>query len=384
MPDTSAAAAAALHERLFTIDTHSDTPTASFERDGWDFAARHDLADESQIDLPRMRDGGVDAMVFAVYVPQAARTPAGHAAAHALALGHFERTHQQLTRGRAECGLALTAADALRLKAEGRRAIFLSIENSYSLGRDPANVENFFKLGVRMIGLTHMLNNDLADSSTDPRGPEWRGLSALGREMLAECNRLGIVVDASHASDDVLRDLLEHSQAPVMLSHSDCRAVCDHPRNIGDELLRALAAKGGVLQMNALPISLVDAPGNGRTAASAEVLMRFKDAVISPEMLAAADREYHQVAKDHPNPTVTLEDFLRHMDHAVAVAGPDAVGVGCDLDGGGGWFEGLRDVGDFPNITRGLLARGWREETLAKVWGENTLRLFRAVQRSAG
>lgn len=385
MPELSADAAAALHERLFTIDTHSDTPTASFERDGWDFSARHDrVADDSQIDLPRMRAGGVDAMVFAVYVPQAARTPAGHAAAHALALGHFERTHQQLARCRVECGLALTADDALRLKAEGKRAIFLSIENSYSLGRDPANVEKFFQLGGRMIGLTHMLNNDLADSSTDPRGAEWGGLSALGREMVAECNRLGIVVDASHASDDVLRDLLDRSRAPVMLSHSDCRAICDHPRNIGDELLRALAAKGGMLQMNALPISLVDAPGNGRTAASAEVLLRFKDVVISPEMLAAADREYHQVAIDHPNPTVTRDDFLRHLEHAVAVAGAEHVGIGCDLDGGGGGFEGLRDVSDFPRITSGLVARGWREDVLVKVWGENTLRLFRTVQQGAG
>jgi membrane dipeptidase len=330
-----------------------------------------------------MREGGVDAMVFAVYVPQAARTAAGYAAVHALALGHFERTHQQLARCRAECGLALTADDALRLKAEGRRAVFLSIENSYSLGCDPANVEKFFKLGVRMIGLTHMLNNDLADSSTDPRGPEWRGLSPLGREMVAECNRLGIVVDASHASDEVLCDLLDHSRAPVMLSHSDCRAVCDHPRNIGDDLLRALAAKGGVLQMNALPISLVDAPGNARTAASAEILMRFRDEVISPEMLAASDREYHRVAKDHPNPKATLDDLLRHLEHAVAVVGADHVGIGCDLDGGGGWFEGLRDVSDFPNITKGLVARGWGRRR----WQRSGVRAryaFRAVQRSAG
>src|SRR5471032_87930 len=295
LPD--AAAVAALHERLFTIDTHSDTPTASFARDGWDFAARHDFAaDHSQIDLPRMRAGGADAMVFAVYVPQAARTPEGHAAVHALALRHFERTHAVLEKNQSACALALTADDALRLKAEGKRAIFLSIENSYSLGRDAGNVEKFFHLGVRMLGLTHMLNNEVADASTDPRGPEWGGLSPLGREIVGECNRLGVVLDASHASDDVLRDLLECSRAPVILSHSDCRAVCDHPRNVGDELLRALAAKGGVIQINALPISLVNAPGNGRTAASAEVLLRYKDTAISPAMLAAEDRDYHQVA----------------------------------------------------------------------------------------
>lgn len=376
------AATAALHERLFTIDTHSDTPTSSFARDGWDFAARHDAAaDDSQIDLPRMREGGVDAMVFAVYVPQAARTPAGHAAVHAHALRHFERTHAILQRHPTECGLALTADDALRLKAAGKRAIFLSIENSYSLGRDPANVEKFYRLGVRMLGLTHMLNNDLADSSTDPRGPEWGGLSPIGREVVAECNRLGVILDASHASDAVLRELLDRSRAPVMLSHSDCRAVCDHPRNVGDELLHALAAKGGVIQINALPISLVDDPGNGRTTAGAELLLRYQDAVISPAMLEAEGRDYAQIALDHPNPKVTLEDFIRHIEHAAAVVGAKHVGIGCDLDGGGGYFDGLRDVADFPNITRALVARGWQEPALAALWGGNTLRLMRAVQR---
>lgn len=378
MPERTAAA---LHERLFTIDTHSDTPTSSFARDGWDFAARHDAAaDDSQIDLPRMRDGGIDAMVFAIYVPQAARTPEGHAAVHELALKHFDRTHAILRRHADACGLALTADDALQLKAEGKRAIFLSIENSYSLGRDPANVEKFFKLGVRMIGLTHMLNNDLADSSTDPRGPEWGGLSAMGREVVAECNRLGIVLDASHASDDVLRELLARSKAPVILSHSDCRAVCDHPRNVGDELLHALAAKGGVIQINALPISLVDDPGNGRTTAGAAMLLRYKDAVVSPAMLEAEGRDYAQIAIDHPNPKVTFEDFIRHIEHAAAVIGAKHVGIGCDLDGGGGYFDGLRDVADFPNITRALVARGWQEPALAALWGGNTLRLLRAVQ----
>ena len=373
----------ALHERLFTLDTHSDTPTAGFAREGWDFSARHEPAD-SQIDLPRMREGGVDAMVLAVYVPQVARTPAGHAAVHAHALQHFERTHAVLRRHSGECGLALTADDALRLKAAGKRAIFLSIENAYSLGRDPGNVEKFFKLGVRMLGFTHMLNNDLADSSTDPRGPEWGGLSPIGREVLAECNRLGVVLDASHASDDVLRDLLEHSRAPVLLSHSDCRAVCDHPRNVGDDLLRALAAKGGIIQINALPISLVNSPGNRRTAATAEVLLRYKDAPLSAAMMVAEDRDYHHVAVTHPNPPVTFDDFLRHIEHAAAVIGPEHVGIGCDLDGGGGHFDGLRDVADFPNITRALVARGWLEPALAALWGGNTLRLMRAVERAAG
>ncbi|MSU50454.1 MAG: membrane dipeptidase [Opitutus sp.] len=370
----------ALHRRLFTIDTHIDTPTASLTRSGWDFGARHDHAvDHTQCDLPRMREGGIDAMVFAVYVGQAARTAEGLAVAHDIALRHFARTHEVLREHAAACGLALTAEDGLRLKAEGKHAIYLSIENAYSIGRDVGNVAKFHALGVRMIGLTHMLNNDVADASTDPRGAEWGGLSPLGREMVAECNRIGIVLDASHASDEALRDLLEVSRAPVVLSHSGPRALCDHPRNVGDELLRALAAKGGVLQINALPISLVDAPGNRRTPAIAEVILRFAEFPITPELLAAADREYDRVCAEHPNPPVTLDDFIRHIEHAVAVMGIDHVGIGCDFDGGGGSFDGLRDVADYPNITRTLVARGWDEGDLAKLWGGNTLRVLRAA-----
>jgi membrane dipeptidase len=381
----SIAQAAHLHERLFTIDTHIDTPTASLMRGGWDFGVRHDYAaDHSQCDLPRMREGGIDALVFAVYVGQLARTTEGLKLAHERALRCFERTHAVLQANARACGLALTAEDGLRLKAEGKRAIYLSIENAYSLGSDAGNVAKFHQLGVRMLGLTHMLNNDVADASTDPRGAEWGGLSPLGREMVAEANRLGVVLDASHASDAALRDLLECSRAPVVLSHSGPRAVADHPRNVGDEWLRALAAKGGVLQINALPISLVNAPGNGRTAGIADVLLRFKDAVLSPETLAAEDLAYDVVCAAHPNPPVTFEDFIRHIEHAVNVMGIDHVGIGCDFDGGGGGFEGLRDVTDYPNITRTLVARGWNEADLAKLWGGNTLRVMRATAQAAG
>jgi membrane dipeptidase len=376
--------ASALHERTFTIDTHCDTPTASFMRDGWDFGARHDVGrDGSQCDLPRMRDGGVDAMVFAVYVGQAARSPEGLAVAHDLALRCFERTHTVLAENQAGCGLALCADDALNLKAEGRRALYLSIENAYSLGRDAGNVAKFHRLGVRMLGLTHMLNNEIADSSTDPRGPEWGGLSPLGREVVAECNRLGIVLDASHASDAALRDLLELSRAPVVLSHSDCRALCDHPRNVGDDLLRALAAKGGVIQINALAVSLARQPGNARTDAIAAVAMRYAEQVPTPAMLAAADRDYDIACAAHPNPTVTLDDFIDHVEHAAKVAGVYHVGIGCDFDGGGGNFPRLRDVSEYPNITGALVDRGWKSANISLVWGLNTLRVLQAAEQVA-
>jgi len=371
---------AALHSRLFKIDTHIDTPTASLVRAGWDFGARHaTAADHSQCDLPRMESGGIDAMVFAVFSAQAARTPAGFAAVQELAFKVVARTHEVIRQNAGRCALALSAADGLKLKAEGRRAIYLSIENSYSLGRDLGSVRRFFDQGVRMVGLTHMLNNDLADSSTDPRGTEWGGLSPFGREVVRECNRLGLIVDASHTSDQALHQLLECSKAPVILSHSGCRAVCDHPRNIGDDLLRSLAAKGGVIQINALPIAVVNTPEDGRTAALSAVLLQLADTVLTPDVLAATGKEWQRIEAAYPNPTATLDDFVRHIEHAVRIAGIDHVGVGCDFDGGGG-VTGLNDVGEYPNLTAALVARGWSEADLAKLWGENTRRLLAAAR----
>lgn len=374
---------AALHERLFTLDTHIDTPTASLMRDGWDFGARHERAvDHSQCDLPRMAEGGIDAMVFAVYTAQAARTAAGFAAALGMARAVFERTQAALRANAGACGLARTADEALQLKAGGRRAIFLSVENSYLLGREVGTVAICHGLGVRMLGLTHMLNNDVADSSTDPRGAEWGGLSPFGRAVVAECNRRGIVLDASHASDAALEELLAVSSAPVVLSHSGCRAVCDHPRNIGDPLLRALAAQGGVIQINALPIAVVPTEEDGRTAALSDLLLRMTEAVLSPELLKAVGRDWAKVDALYPNPRANLDDYVKHIEHAVAVAGIDHVGIGCDFDGGGG-VEGLNDVTEYPNLTRALLARGWSEKDLAKLWGGNTLRVLRAAEARA-
>jgi membrane dipeptidase len=365
-----------LHERLFTIDTHLDTPTTSLVKPGWDFAAGHDyIEDGSQCDLPRMQAGGLDAAVFAVYSPQGARTPEGYAVAHERALQVFTRTLEVIRRNARACGLALTAGDAVKLKAEKRRAIYLSLENSYPLGLNVSAVGHYHGLGLRMLGLTHLLNNDVADSSTDPRGPEWGGLSPFGREIVAECNRLRIVVDASHASDAALRDLLQVSKAPVILSHSGCRAVCDHPRNISDDLLRALADNGGVIQINALAPAVVAAPKDGRTAAQAAMLLQMKDRLLTPETLAWSSAEWNRLAREYPDPVVSMDDYVRHIEHAVNVAGIEHVGIGCDFDGGGG-FPGLRSVADYPAITAALLRRGWSEAALMKLWGGNTFRLL--------
>ncbi len=379
----SSNATTALHERLFTIDTHLDTPTASLPRAGWDFGAKHAFAEDgTQCDLPRMVAGGLDAAVFAAYFMQAARSDAGHETAHAAVRGILERTRAVIAANPATCGLALSAEDALRLKAEGKRAIFLSIENAYPLGREVAAVRSFHDLGVRMIGLTHMLNNEAADSSTDPLGAEWGGLSPLGRAVVAECNRLGIVVDASHVSDAALHQMLELSRAPVILSHTGCRAVCDHPRNIGDGLLRKLAGQGGVIQINALAVAMTAQPDlAAKTAAVDRIMMRFRDEVLTAEVRAEVGRAWGEFERNCPPSNATMDDYVRHVLHAVEVAGVDHVGIGCDLDGGGG-FDGLREVSDYPAITRALAARGLGEDALAKIWGGNTLRVLRAAARA--
>jgi len=375
--------AAALHERLFTIDTHLDTPTASLPRAGWDFGARHDYAvDGTQCDLPRMVAGGLDALVFAAYFMQGARSVAGHAVALAAVRGILENTRSVIAAHGGQCGLALSAEDALRLKAEGKRAIFLSTENAYSLGTDLGVLRIFYELGVRMVGFTHMLNNEVADSSTDPRGAEWGGLSPFGRGVVAECNRLGIVVDASHASDAALEQMIELSSAPVILSHTGCRAVCDHPRNIGDDLLRRLAARGGVIQMNALPVAMVRRTENEALSAAVDLIMsQFRDAVLTPEVRLEVSKAWRAFEGKFPQPQATMADYVNHLIHAVKVAGVDHVGIGCDLDGGGG-FQGLRDVAAYPAITQALLAAGLNEADLSKIWGENTLRVFRAAERA--
>ena len=373
-----------LHRRIFTLDSHLDTPTASLLRPDWRFDRRHAVrADGSQCDLPRMRAGGLKAAVFAVFILQTARTAAGRRSARDTAFTILRRTRAALARHARACTVAVTAADGPRIAARGRRAIYLSLENGHAVGPDLSSLAEFRRLGVRLLGFTHLLNNDLGDASTDPRGPEWHGLSPLGREALAECNRLGIVPDASHASDAVLAELLERSRAPVVLSHSGCKAVFDHPRNIDDGLLRALARHGGVIQINSLSSYLVPArPDRARDATMRALMARFARTPLTLAVMAEADRAFRDFDRRFPRPEATLGHFLDHLVHAVEVAGIDHVGIGTDFDGGGG-VEGLRDAADYPNLTRALVARGFAAPDLARIWGGNLLRVLRAAEAAA-
>lgn len=376
-----AARATALHARIFSIDTHLDTPSLSLARPGWDIAGRHDpLTDGSQVDFPRMREGGLKSGVFVVFVPQAARTPEGYAAGRDTVLRNFLRTHAVVARFPQDCELALTAADGPRIMAAGKLALYLSIENGYAIGRDLSLLKTYHELGARFFGIAHNGHTDLADASMDPKPAEWGGVSPFGREAITECNRLGLVLDGSHASDAATRQLIAHSKTPVILTHSGCKALCDHKRNVDDDLLRALAAKGGVIQLNTVSRFVVPTPASLELdAALAKLVTRAAARGVTDAELADVTREVYRLRREMGKPRATFEDFLKHLFHALHCVGAEHVGIGADMDGGGG-VVGLEDVSAYPKITLALLKRGVTEDDVAKIWGGNTLRLLRAAE----
>ena len=376
--------ARALHERMLTLDSHLDTP-ANFPRPGWDMLEAHTVGGNfSQVDYPRMAEGGLDGGFFAIYTPQGPRTPEGYAGARDAALLRALAIHTMVARHGDTFEIALDAGDAPRIAASGKRVVYLSIENAYPLGRDLSLLETFHDLGVRMIGPVHFRNNDLADSSTDPEGAEWRGLSPLGREFVAEANRLGMVLDASHASDDVFDQMLELSAAPIILSHSGVKAVFDHPRNIDDARLRRLAETGGVIQMNSYGDYLIEAVENPEREAALDALGdRFGPMrSLAGEQLAAYAAERAAIEGRYPVPRASFADFMEQILHALEIAGPDHVGIGLDWDGGGG-VTGMEDVASIPRITRELLNAGYSESDLEKIWSGNLLRVLGAAEAAA-
>ena len=376
--------ARAIHERLITFDTHLDTPS-SLRRPGWNIMERHNVKDDfTQVDQPRMVEGGLDGGFWVIYTPQGPRTPAGHADARDNALQIALNIHKMLAANPAYFALATTADDAAAIAATGKRIVYLSIENAYPIGHDLTLVKTFYDLGVRMLSTVHFANNDLADSATDTTGKQWNGLSPLGRELITECNRLGIILDASHASDEVFDQMIALSKTPIILSHSGAKAICDHPRNIDDERMKKLAATGGVIQMNSLSAYLIPTPPNPERNKAMQGLMakyggrRNLGAEQMKEMAIAR----RALEEQYPVPMATFEDFMKHVLHALKVVGPDHVGFGADWDGGGG-VTGLEDVASYHKITSSLLAAGYTEADCAKMWSGNTLRLLRAAEAYA-
>ena len=371
-----------IHEKVLTVDTHADTPSRLL-REGWIIGERHDPGERGSgcIDLPRMKEGGLDAEFFAVYVGQGELTPEGYVRAKERAdrlleaLYQMEKDHPDLVE------IATTPDDAYRLEKQGKRAAFIGMENGYPVGKDLALVEYFYERGVRYITLCHSGDNDICDSSFEREHPEDNGLTEFGEQVVAECNRLGIMVDVSHVSDKSFFDVLRVTKAPVIASHSSVRALCDHPRNLTDEMLKELAENGGVIQICFVSSFVkTPAPNPDREAAMAQLEEKYGSwrEIKDIEKRKKWREEFMAIREKYPEEMATVKDIVDHIDHVVDLIGVDYVGIGTDFDGGGG-VDGCDDVSDMPNITEELVRRGYSDEDIRKIWGGNLMRVFRDV-----
>jgi len=332
-----------IRKSAILIDTHNDTP--SFTVDGTDIAN----APKDHTDIPRLRAGGVGAVFFSVYVA-ATYVEGNHSANRALQMIDTVQ-HDIIDRYPKEFKQAFTAADIERAHKQGKIAALMGLEGGHAIEDSPRLLRDYYRLGVRYMTLTHWNTNSWADSSgdiTNDKVQHHNGLTPLGKDIVHEMNRLGMMVDISHVADKTFHDALETSEAPIIASHSACRALTNVPRNMTDDMIRALAKKGGVIQMNIycnfISQKSADAP---------------KDAPVR----------------------ATLDDLVAHIDHVRQIAGIDAIGIGTDFDGITCTPEGLDDVSKFPNLTRALLLKGYSPADIRKIYGGNTLRLMREVEK---
>lgn len=367
----AAAPAPSLHSRLLTLDTHLDT-ALNFARPGWDFGARHGQADDiAQLDLPRMQDGALDGGFFAIYTEQGPLDAKGYAEALAFARTRSDLIDQTIAAHSRVISPALTAADARRLNARGKLIAFKSMENSYPLGEDLGLLTEFHGRGVRLASPVHSKANQFADSATDT--PRWNGLSPLGQRWVTEMNRLGIVIDASHASDATFDQMLEQSRFPLLLSHSSLRSTHDHPRNLDEDRLRKLAAQGGAMCISTIFMSEMN-----MSAERAEVFGAYeRSATLTPAQQQDMVKRWHALDKREQMWAADFEAYMKMVLRAIAVAGPDHICFGADWDGGGG-LPGIEDISALPKVTQRLKAAGYSDKDLAKMWSGNVLRIVAA------
>lgn len=366
-----------LHKDILSIDTHCDTPMRLY-RGGFDLGLWNE---KGCVDFPRMKEGGLDAEFFAIFIGQGPRNSEAFDLEHKRTLAAFDSVRHNVERYPAMAGIALSPDDAYRLKSEGKLSIFLGIENGYPVGTDLSRISEYYDLGARYITLCHSSNNDICDSSTDKSGPEHNGLSAFGEEVVSEMNRVGMIVDVSHISDESFYDVLRVSKAPVIASHSSCRALCESPRNLNDEMLQALKKNGGVIQICILSDYLKQPEPNPEFEARVKEL-RERWKAMGPDLTDAQQEqrwnEFSDLKKQYVK-LATVEDAVNHIQHVVDIIGIDYVGIGSDFDGGGG-IEGCTDVSMMKNITKEFLRRGYSRDEIAKIWGGNFMRVMREAQ----
>jgi len=390
--------ARAIHDRVITLDTHADINPDNFTRQ-----RNYTQRLETQVNLPKMKEGGLDAAFFIVYVGQGPQTDQGYAAAYKQAVAKFDAIHH-LTKELApnEVELALAAEDVRRIAKSGKKVALIGIENAYPLGTDITRVKEFYDRGGRYMSLAHNGHSQLADSNTGERDGQWQhnGLSELGRQAIAEMNRWGIMVDVSHPSKAANMQAMALSKAPVIASHSAARALANHSRNMDDEQLLALQKNGGVIQTVAfasyVKVSRPDSPE--RTAAI--VALRKEFGLPAPgqgggpgtggvmSRLTPQQREQYiarmaELDKQTPgDPRATVADFVNHIDYLVKKIGLDHVGISSDFDGGGG-VTGWNGAEETFNVTLELVRRGYTEEQIGKMWSGNLLRVMENVRKVA-
>jgi membrane dipeptidase len=373
-----------IHENVLTVDSHTDTPLR-FRRETFDIGQRNDPRQGGgKIDFPRMKEGGLDAAFFAVFLGQGPRTDEALEVVRNRTLTIFENVHNAVNKYPELAEIALTPDDAYRLKREGKRAIYIGLENGYPIGQDIEKIAEYYKLGARYITLSHTRNNDICDSSTDPTGYEHGGLSDFGREVVKEMNRIGMMIDVSHISDDAFFDVIKLSNAPVIASHSNARAICDNPRNLSDEMLEAIAKNGGVVQVCVLSSYVaIPTPNPARDSAQNALRIKYRNFEdLSDEESANATKEWYAIDDMFPMKLATVSELVDHIDHIVKVAGINHVGIGTDFDGGGGLADCF-DVSEMGNITLELVKRGYKKKDIEKIWGGNFMRVFSKVEKLA-
>jgi membrane dipeptidase len=368
--DELAERAKKLHFSSIVLDTHDDTTQRFFSTD-FDIAKRN--ADGS-IDIPRMREGGMNAIFFSIWIDGRIMGPP----AVQKALDQIDAVHENVRRNSKDMAFCRTADDVRRAHAQGKIAALMGVEGGHMIGNDIRVVRIFGDLGVRYMTLSHFYNDEWADSSTDR--PAHNGLTDYGKEIVREMNRQGIMVDISHVSDKTFYDALEISKAPLIASHSSCRALCNHVRDMSDDMIKALAAKGGVIQIN-YEMSFIDqAYKDASDKLSGGVVAMIdrlkKECGDNEDCMGKRMAEMQkQAVAEGKLPHVTWDRIIDHIDHAVKLVGSDHVGLGSDFDGAS-MPEGMEDASKLPKITEALMRKGYSDDDIRKILGGNLLRVM--------
>jgi membrane dipeptidase len=375
--DTISERAKKLHSASLIVDTHDDT-TQRLLDPAFDFAARHS---DGSVDIPRTREGGLGAIFFSIWIPSKITGPQ----AVQKALDQIDAVRETVRKHPSDLVLATTAEEIRRAHSQKRIAALIGVEGGHMIGNDMAVLRLYAALGVRYMTLTHSGNDEWADSSTDKA--VHNGLTDFGKDVVREMNRLGILVDISHVSDKTFYDALAVSKAPLFASHSSCRAICDAPRNMTDQMMKDLAAKGGVVQINYHIGFLSQEFRNAEKAdpkineaISAEVTKRCGTDGNEGCMLIEGDKVTREFVQQGKLPRVDYTKIIEHIDHAVKLIGADHVGLGSDFDGANMPF-GMEDATKLPKITEALLQKGYSEDDVKKILGENTLRVMSEAER---